>query len=515
MPILDTPLTAPMTGLAGRQDAYMRILSWEATMTRRRNKSRLQRYQESWFFYIGENISPGEYIQPLEINYIQATCEAHASYLWGQWEPQDRLVSWTLKSRNTKGDQADTKVMLQWIESLFNGHEDLLFASGLNQSIFGDAILRPRYDPLMEMITPESVLPEYYHARWSAHDINDIKEVIISYPIDRGDAEDQFGTRGDSTYATAVLGRAQKYAIYWELWTTECHEIWIDNVRVFEEPNFLVDTAGNPGQIPFVHIPGVRAGGEYYGQSDVEPVLLLQDELNRKMADNGDIISYAAHPIIQVRNYFGKVEKLPVGPDAIWDMGRDGEAAYLSGGTPPVDIEKYVDRLLNIFQDLSHMPAAAFGRSETAQASALALAMEMMPVTQRVGWKRLQWKQGLIAYVHMAARIAEHYDILPFARKDLLRYSIIPSFAGILPKDRSAAVQDNVSLVSAGLRTIQRALEDLGELDAATEAGKIIEELLMKVREGIMKNQSLNGKNGDVSTGGSADGGAAARDRGK
>ena len=56
MPILDTPITAPMSGLAGRQDAYMRILSWEATMTRRRNKSRLQRYQESWFFYIGENI---------------------------------------------------------------------------------------------------------------------------------------------------------------------------------------------------------------------------------------------------------------------------------------------------------------------------------------------------------------------------------------------------------------------------------------------------------------------------
>jgi hypothetical protein len=524
MTILDTPAASAISYGTGpdRNDSYHRILNWEAMMDRRRGMSRLQRYREAWQYYTGEVLSEGDYVQPLQINYVEATCEAHASYLWGQWEPQDRLVAWTVKPKsNKKGDKDDRAKIADWIDELFVGYEDLFFSSGLNQSIYGSCVLRPRWDPVTDAVIPESVLPEHFHCRWSAHDINDILDVIISYPIDREEAMNLYDVSGDPSYAAAVQGFAAKYAIYWEHWTRDKHQIWIDNKMVLDEPNplALFDENGDvltPGHIPFVHVPNVRAGGEFYGQSDIEAVLRLQDELNRKMADEGDIINYAAHPIIQVKNYFGKVDRLPVGPDSIWDMGREGEASYLSGGKPPVDIEAYVDKLLYIFQDLSRMPAAAFGRSETAQASALALAMEMMPVTQRVGWKRLHWRQGLIQYVHMAARVAESKGILPFALKDLFRYQLIPVFAPILPKDRSAQVSENVSLVSAGLRTIARALEDMGEKDAAAEATRIIQELEQKVKMGIMgKPLELNGKNGQKNSGGSPDTGSQVRDRDK
>ncbi len=520
MPILDLPLSRSMAaagGSPGYQDAYNRILAWEATMDRRRNTPRMMRLRDSWLYYTGDILTEGDYVQPLQINYVQSTCEAHASYLWGQWEPQDRIISWTIKPRKGKGDQEKMLAISEWIDSLFVGYEDLFYSAGLNQSIFGSGILRPRWNPLYETIIPESILPEQFHCRWSAHDINDITDAILAYPIDRDEAYQQYKVRGDPSYSLAVKGYSAKYAIFWEHWTKDRHSIWIDNYCVVDEENPTM-TDDTPGIIPFVHIPNVRPGGEFYGQSDIEPVLRLQDELNRKMADQGDIISYAAHPIILVQKYYGKVSNLPIGPDSIWDMGREGEAKYLDGGTPPVDINAYVDRLMAIFQDLSHMPAAAFGRSETAQASALALAMEMMPVTQRVNWKRLHWKQGVIQYVHAAARIADAYDVLPFSLEDFQKYTYIPSFAPILPKDRAAQIGENISLVSAGLRTIVRALEDMGDKDAAVEAEKIIDELTRKMKLGLLappKPLQMGGKNGNTPSGGSPDSGSETRDSGK
>lgn len=508
MAVLDAPIAAGTVAVAGRQDAYTRILNWEAAMTISRGMSRLVRYRRNYEYYSGENMKPDDFVQPLEVNYLRATCEAHASYLWGQWEPRKRLVNWSVSPRVGKGDKETMSKVEQWLYSLFAGSEELLYSAGLNQSIYGDAVLKPRWNNLLERVVPESVLPEYFHARWSSHDVTDIREVIIAYHMDRSEAEQEFGTRGNATWTTYATGRPMNLAIYWEYWTPTQVEIYIDNQLVSQKPNPFV-FRDLPGVIPFVHIPNVRSGGEFYGQSDIEAVLALQDELNRKLGDTGDIISYAAHPIIQVKNYFGKVEQLPVGPDAIWDMGRDGEASYLTGGTPPVDIDKYVDRLMAIIQDLAYMPAAAFGRSETAQASALALAMEMMPVTQRVNWKRLQWQQGLIRYAHYAARLEEQYGTLPFSRRELMRYDFAPDFAPVLPKDRAATILENVSLVGAGLRTIKRALDDLGEQDSSRQAVEILQELALKLSMGL--DTQLGGKNAK-GPGGSPDTGSVQRD---
>lgn len=505
---LTEPLASSYSPAAGRQSAYMRILNWESVMTMRRGQSRLQRYRRAYEYYGGENMAPGQYVQPLEINYLRATCEAHASYLWGQWEPQGRLLNWAVSPRVGKGDKELVSAIEQWLYGLFDGHEELLYSAGLNQSIYGDAVLKPRFNPLTEQIVPESILPEYFHALWSSHDVAELREVIISYPMDRHEAETEFGTRGDMAWASAQAGHATQFAIYWEHWTPTTVEYWIDNKLVKQEKNPFA-YGDLPGLIPFVHAPNVRSGGEFYGTSDIEAVLALQDELNRKMADTGDIISYAAHPIVVVKNYFGKVDQLPVGPDEIWDMGREGEASYLSGGTPPVDINKYLDRVLAIFQDLSYMPAAAFGRSETAQASALALAMEMMPVTQRVGWKRLHWKLALINYAHLAARLAEKNDLLPFRRSLLSKYLFEPNFAPVLPKDRASTIMENTSLVAGGLRTIKRALDDLGERDTSRQAEEILAELREKLSMGMAVQ--MGGKN-QRGPGGSPDTGSVQRD---
>lgn len=524
MTMLTEPLAIGPMLIGGKQDAYSRILNWESAMTMRRGQPRLLRYRRCFEYYSGENLRKDEYVQPLEVNYLRSTCEAHAGYLWGQWESQGRMVNWTVRARSGKGDKEKISMLEHWLYDLFSGYEEILYAAGMNQSVFGDCILRPRYSSTTDTIVPESILPEYFHCKWSAHDIEDMRECIVSYPIDRQEAEEEFGTQGNKAWSVSG-SYATRFAIYWEHWTPERVQIWVDNVKVKDDPNPYMYN-GLPGIVPFVHVPNVRSGGEKYGTSDIEAVLALQDELNRKLGDAGDIVSYAAHPVILVKNYFGKVKDLPIGPDAVWDMGREGDASYLSGSKPPVDIESYIDRMMGIIQDLAYMPAAAFGRSITAKVSALTLAMEMMPVTQRTAWKRLHWKQGLIAYVHMAARLAAQHDLLPFPRADLAKYVFEPDFAPVLPKDQATNILANVSLVSNGLRTIRRALDDLGERDALRQADEILDEMAYKLRMqaeaqvipgtdggGSGVHVGIGGKN-QKGPGGSPDTGAAQRDAG-
>jgi hypothetical protein len=88
----------------------------------------------------------------------------------------------------------------------------------------------------------------------------------------------------------------------------------------------------------------------------------------------------------------------------------------------------------------------------------------------------------------------------------------VPTFAPVLPKDRAATVLENISLVSGGLRTIKRALEDMGERDAATQALAVIAELEMKIK---MQADSVVGGKNAPGPGGSPDTGSVKRDAGK
>jgi hypothetical protein len=486
-------INLPSARIGGNQDAYLRILAWEEFISRRRQMSRLMRYRRNLEYYSGDNMPPGQYIQPLAINYLQAIVENHSSYVWGQWEEsQTHIINWVVKAQSGKGDQVQISAIKDWCESLFDGYEEVLYDSTMNQSIFGDAILRPKWDTLREIVYPESILPEYFHCRWSPHDITQITETILAYPMSRQDAGAEFGTIGDVSYAQNLPGYSNEFGIYWEHWTPERCDIYLDSIQVRTAANPYM-RGDLPGFIPFVHIPNWRNGGEFYGISDIEGVLELQDEYNRKAADAGDIISYAAHPIILIRKYFGRVTDLPVGPDAIWDMGRDGEAEYLSGDKPPVDISLYLDRVLETIQDLARMPAAAFGRSEKAKSSALAMAMEMMPVSLRVSLKRLHWKRGLVLYAHLAARLQEKAGELPFKRSYLNKVKLIPAFAAVLPRDRAALVNEQVSLVTNGIRSTRRALEILGEQFVEEELAEIMQEMAWKAELGVKLN--LGGKN--------------------
>jgi hypothetical protein len=325
------------------------------------------------------------------------------------------------------------------------------------------------------------MLPEYCHFRWDVSNLTDVKEVVVAYPMPRPDAKAMYGTGGNPEFFGDRDPSLIGMCTIWEYWTPLVYQIWVDDVPVVNKSNPFIQLKDGqliPGFIPFIHIPNLRSAGEFYGYSDADHLQLLQDELNRKLADQGDAINNFAHPIVLVRKFYSDVEELPVGPDQIWDLGREGEAEYLQWDGPSPQVQTYIETLFKVFIETASLTPASFGTHQGTQRSGVSLALEMLPVTAHARWKRMVWEERLKDLIQMSAKITDlqHGD-LPINLKDLLNHQLTVLWAPILPRDRLALVNENAALFGSHLRSIKKALAEIGESDIEEEHKNIISDL--------------------------------------
>lgn len=505
-----------------RSAILTRILNFENMMHRRFGQVRPMRYVRLYNYYTSQNLPPDNVEQPLGINYFKPICDKHVSYLWGQW--QDDLFTYRTKKRgNPDSEEDETGAKIQGHLNSFlraNNHNVVCWEGARNGSVYGDTLFRLRWDPIQRRVVFESLLPEWFHARWDTADMNQLTEVIICYPISREDAQQQFGTAGNDAFDYSMVNPLYLpgFGIYWEHWTPLSYRRWIDDCCITDDvnPYAFTDEQGQSygGIIPFIHVPNMRIGGEYYGFSDGENILLLQDELNRRMADMGDDVNNHAHPITLLSKFHGNQSDLPIGPDAVWDMGSEGTAEYLEAKGKNDNVMQYVAECKQMMYDMAQMPEVAFGKGvrgggnsngKSGTSSGLALQMAMMPVVERSKEKRIWWGMGLQRMADMAVIIHSIEDpaSLPFKIEQYQQYDVQPVWASILPRDRLQLVNENVALASSNLRSIERALQDLGEDHIGPEYKRIKADARFKAALMAKPQQPAGGKNSDRGMGGS------------
>lgn len=496
------------------QTAYGRLLAHEATHSKRFGYVRGQRYARSWAYYTGANAPPENTRQPLGINLVKTICEKHSSYVWGQW--RDDVVGVRVQPDAEAPDQqaeADRcQAATAFLRKLLFRQNDgniVLPEVSLNAGIFGDGFLKLSWDPFAQGGKGATVLtsckPEHVFLRAHPHDKNALLEAIVAYPIDRSDAYELYGTRGNPTWS--VSGRPAPFAsgtgTYWERWTVWSCETWIDDVPIpaytgANPYSRVVAGLPQPGVIPIVHVPNLNAGGELFGFSDSEPVMMAVDELNRKLADEGDVINNHAHPTVLLSRYFGSIADLPVGPDVIWDMGREGEAKLLEWSGPSPRTHEYLELISSLIQDMASLPPAAFGRAAQSQLSGVAAQMAMLPIVERAGAKRVIWTR---AFKHLGRVVAAMLRAHPGANGDvdpaLFEDHVLQTqWSPVLPKDQAENVDQTIALYTAGLLTTKDALVRLDEDDVEVKT------------EAIMKEREEMAAKGLLPTGGPAGGGA-------
>lgn len=519
---------SPHNGIS-RSLALGRILHFEALMRRRLGEVRPQRYVRLHNYYANQNLPPDNVDQPLLINRVKGIVDKHNSYLWGQWKKN--LVEWRVTPIGKDDMEPDEleeatrygrKIKRFWEKILKdNKFNKTLWQASKNSGLFGDGIMECRYDERQRRIVIESVLPEYFHAMWDISDMQTLTEVIIAYPIDRVVALEQYGTSGNDQfigYQAINPHYLPGIGVLWKRWSTTSFQVWVDDVNVINAPNpYMPIYQGNwyPGIIPFTHVPNMQGGSEFWGYGDAEGILYLSDELNRRMADMGDIVNSHSHPIITLTKYTGEQTDLPVGPDALWDLGREGVAERLEGKGPPPEVMAYIQAVKTEMFETANMPEVAFGtRASSGQShsSGLALSMAMMPVVERSKEKRIWWSDALSTLAKMAfymlyVRDPALLEAAGLSYPQIRLYEIEPVFADVLPKDELQDVNEAVATYSSGLKSLERALELLGEEDIQTEIGRIKQDMLFKASVAMPTPPAAGGsagQNGDDGMGGSA-----------
>lgn len=472
-------------------DHYQRILRFEQSQRRRLGRPRLVQYLVNRRYYYGDNVQPDDVNQPLGVRYVPRVVNKHVHYLFGEWE-QD-IVDWVVSPLD-KTSEEDAQLASSISRAIYRlmrrtNADQVLYRGALDGGIYGDSVFKLRFNPTVNGAVIETVLPEYFHAMWHPLDVSDTRECLLAYNLDRHTAMELFGTGGNPQYRNQLSLLDPGYATVWEHWNREGYHLVVDDQLVAsgKNPYAPITKPGEeaqPAWLPFVHIANLALNGEYFGFGDAEPIFELQDELNMRIADFGDIINYHAHPITLVKNYFGRFEDLRTGPDIVWDMGREGEASYLEWGGPAPGVMDYIELLMKVLFDTSSLTGVAFGRTDQSQASGSALVVQMLPIVEVVRRKRAIWgpklrelATHLLELEAMSMPEAQFRKIYGFASEDLGRFVISPKWSPILPRDRMNVVNENVALLVNKARSIVTSLKDLGVDDPEEERERIIRDL--------------------------------------
>lgn len=500
--------------------ALRRILDFESKMVQYPVGGRAQKLATLWAYYRGFNLFETTNLQgtdqpiplfPLQVNYARTVVDKLNSFLWGEWNasPNRHVVNievpslakgkeWGAGTWEPKAEQLSEA--LEHIFFVANDADDLFFRGGKDAGARGDAIYHVGWDVATEEVIIRLIPPPFFHCIWDSD--GNITEAVVVQSITKDQARQEGWVEIPGWSRTHL--RVSDYAELverWEHWTPMSYSLFIEDQLILTKINPFVftDKQGNilPGVVPFVHIPNRVGSDEFYGQADIDHVMLIQDEINRVLADQGDSINYHAHPLILRLNIKGETKELQVGPDRVWDVkGENADVRMLEWrGTPPA-VQQYVEALGRAFHETSCVPTVAFGNATgSGQLSSLTLQVQLIPATQVADEKRLAWAKGTRELCQMALRLCTAKGRLagqdfPVTLEEIRKHRFIINFAPMLPRDRTALINDNVALVGAGLRSPDKALREIGETEIEEE--KALIEAWLKLKAKFMPQSQPN-----------------------
>ena len=242
-----------------------------------------------------------------------------------------------------------------------------------------------------------------------------------------------------------------------EVWTERDFQLWLEDT--------LLEDRTNPyGFIPFILFPNLREPKRFWGTSDIPLLVEPARELNRSLSQLATILELSGNPIAVLEGV-EQAQDIAVQPGAVWEVPERARAYLLDllqGGGVRLHID-YVDVLYRALHDLSETPRTAFGDNPRSL-SGVALEMEMHPLLQKVRRKRLIRTVAYRRRIEMVLRLLEQHT-----GERYLPLRIHVQWGPVLPQDRNRLVQEERTLVEAGLHSRRRAMALLGIDDPEAE----------------------------------------------
>jgi hypothetical protein len=452
------------------------------------DRERFASYKASLDFYNGIQWEKQSRYRQLVLNYAKITVDKVTSFLMNEINysfdplpgagaapsaktaaiaPQPQFNAFTPAERAAAKQAED--LIYTVLEQ--NNAQELDYTTEVDTAVLGDGCYKVTWDVVEKRVRITAPDVTGLYAWWKGDDLNSVYKVASRYQLSAEEIE--------LIYKKAIT---RKIATLTELWTDKEFTLFIDND--------VLEKKSNPyGFIPFVIFPNLRKPKQFWGVSDVPPLMESQKELNRAMSQLSRILEVSGNPIAVLEGVT-ESENIKVGPGQVWNIPPDAKAYIidmLQGGGVSLHCD-YIDLIYRSLHDVSEIPRAAFG-GVNAQMSGVALQVELQSLHQKVLRKRLirtnVYKRRNRLILKLWAK---------FTGQDLTLTTHRVLWGPVIPSDKASEAQNEQLLVQSGVHSRRTAMDNLGVRDTQLEFDKWLEErgLILK-QNNDLKAQSTQG----------------------
>jgi hypothetical protein len=330
-----------------------------------------------------------------------------------------------------------------------------------------------------------SVDPRTFFPTWAGDDSATLRRVEVVYSLGAEDLA--LGGYGLTASEAEALCTSNGLAEVVERWTPAELEVVVARTTTRRGPNPY-------GCIPFVHVPNLPLANEPWGVSDLVDMIPINREINERVSDQADVIRFHADPPIVFRGVTDHAD-LAVGPGTVWDIPSDADVKLLEWHGQSVAAGEHIERLYRTLYEVTETPRTAFGDSGRLL-SGVALEMELRPIVQRTLRKRVWWTRALRRRSALVLELARRYGLGGHARSATLAveaHRIRVLWPPMLPKDDETEVQNQVRLVTAGLRSHRTAMDALGTESPEEELARVLADRETLAQEAAVSSQHSGG----------------------
>jgi len=215
------------------------------------------------------------------------------------------------------------------------------------------------------------------------------------------------------------------------------------------------------GFLPVVHIQNIAQPYYYEGLSDVEPLIPLQDELNTRLSDRANRITFQSFKM-----YLGKgiegFEDRPVSPGRMWHTDNSeatieefgGDTATPSEGLHIAEIREAMDKASGVTPVVAGVLKNKLGNLT----SAVALRLTLMGMLSKNERKRFTYSEGLKRICKMVLAILDKANIYKTGEADREIDIVFPS---PLPENMTEKLKEAEIKKELGV-PIEQVLRELG-----------------------------------------------------
>ncbi|MEM7680933.1 MAG: phage portal protein [Planctomycetota bacterium] len=197
------------------------------------------------------------------------------------------------------------------------------------------------------------------------------------------------------------------------LYSAQAIQRW---TRTHGQPRRTTHQEPNPlGRVPVVHIQNLPLPFSYAGLSDVEPLIPLQDELNTRLSDRANRVTFQSFKM-----YLGKgidqFTERPVGPGQMWQTDNPDAAIEEFGGDAQSPSEdRHIQEIRDALDKTSAVPPLAAGilRGRVGNlSSANAIRLVLLGLLAKTRKKRITYGRGIAQACELILHAADVSGIL-------------------------------------------------------------------------------------------------------